>query len=455
MSLNRLFVIVAATLIAAAPQLARSGPDLGPNDVSVLMPPPATIADLGITLSVDELRFNGEPVWPDSAFSSLQTIANGSHGEVHAGGQVFRFDISPFNDRRLWHVASFRIVPSFPGSGPAYEAAFGRTTQVQMVVQPVTLSEGRPQVHDVAVHLIYKFLDGTEPLAGCPGSKAIPDVAAFERIAEDIAQLKADFVDGRLGPPIDPGAMPLGVHPGLDPATRNRADRARAIAAFRAFLERHLDPDRLAAMALAGVHLGVEPWIFMPLGHGPDGIWKPVPSAALFQPPDAPAVNYAEMLNFQIAGTVVPTPDTRNLDPISCQHNTSKEAPPDPGGRGGTSTSVLYQDGPNADVAAVVEVIADAARSHLFNTDCVSCHTETRIQIDFAADSEAELDRIAREENIDPAVLPRFNENVRNFGWFAFPPGTGRPDRPFPTVTRRAARETAASVEYFRAHFPD
>lgn len=455
MLLNWVFAIVAAALTAAIPQLARSGPDLGPNDVSVLMPPPRTSADLGITLSVNELRFNGAPVWPDAAFSSLQTIANGSHGEVHADGQVFRIDISPFDDRRLWHVASFRIVPSFPGSGPAYEAAFGRTTQIQMVLQPVTLLEGQPQVHDVAVHLIFKFLSGTEPLTGCPGPKAIPDVAAFERIVEDIARLKQDFVEGRLGAPIDPGAAPLGVHPGLDPASRSRADRARAIMAFRAFLERHLDPDRLAAMALAGVHLGAEPWIFMPLGHGPDGVWKPVPGAALIQPPDAPATNYAEMLNFQTAKTVVPAPDTRNLDPITCQHNTSKEAPPDLNGKGGTSTSVLFAEGPNADVAAVVAVIADPARSHLFNTDCVSCHTETRIQIDFAANSEAELERIAREENIDPGMLPRFNENVRNFGWFAFPAGAGHPGGPFPTVTRRVARETAASVDYLREHFPD
>ena len=455
MSLYRVFVIFVVALTTAVPQYARSGPDLGPNDVSVLMPPPTTRADLGITLSVDELRFNGAPVWPDIAFSSLQTIANGSHGEVHADGQVFRIDIAPFDDIRLWHVASFRIVPSFPGSGPAFEAAFGRTTQMQMVVQPVTLAGGQPQVQDVAVHLIYKFLSGTEPLAGCPGPKAIPDVAAFEHIAEDIARLKQDFIAGRYGPPVDPGAAPLGVHPGLNPATRSSSDRARAIAAFRAFLERHLDPTRLAAMALAGVGPDAEPWIFMPLGHGPNGVWKPVPMPALIQPPVVAATNYAEMLNFQVAGVVAPTPDTRNLDPISCQHNTAKEAPPDPNGLGGTSTSVLYAAGPNTDVAAVVDVIADPARSHLFNTDCVSCHTETRIQIDFAADGEAELQRIAREENIDPDMLPRVNENVRNFGWFAFPPGSGRAGAPFPTVTRRAARETAASVAYLRAHFPD
>ena len=106
-------------------------------------------------------------------------------------------------------------------------------------------------------------------------------------------------------------------------------------------------------------------------------------------------------------------------------------------------------------MAGVVDVIADPAQSHLFNTDCVSCHTETRIQIDFAEDSEAELQRIAQEEGIDPEVLPRFNENLRNFGWFAFPPASGGAYKPFPTVARRAARETAASVAYLRAHFPD
>ena len=451
----RMFAIFVVVLTIAVPQRGWSGSDLGPNDVSVLMPPPVTSADLAITLSVDELRFDGAPVWPDIAFSSLLTIADGSHGEVAADGRVFRIDLAPFADRRLWHVASFRIVPSFPGSGPAYEAAFGRTTQVQMVVQPVTLVDGRPQVEDVAVHLIFKFLAGTEPLPGCPGPRAIPDVAVFERIVEDIAKLKQDFAVGRLGPPVDPGAAPLGVHPGLDPATRSSADRGRAIAAFRAFLERHLNPDRLVAMALASGNPADGSWIFLPLGRGADGTWNPVPGAGLIQPPGAPATNFAELLDFGIAGTVAPAPDTRNLDPISCQHNTSKEAPPDPNGKGGTSTSVLYAQGPNANVAAVVDVIADPAQSHLFNTDCVSCHTETRIQIDFAADPEAELKRIAGEENIDPAVLPRFNDNLRNFGWFAFPAGSAQPGGPFPTVTRRAARETAASVAYLRAHFPD
>jgi hypothetical protein len=79
-------------------------------------------------------------------------------------------------------------------------------------------------------------------------------------------------------------------------------------------------------------------------------------------------------------------------------------------------------------------VIADPAKSHFFNTDCVSCHTETlRVK---------ELLNVSEIPGIDPAALPSDPWDVRNFGW----PPAERPVRAI--VTRRAAAETAAVVTF-------
>ena len=98
-------------------------------------------------------------------------------------------------------------------------------------------------------------------------------------------------------------------------------------------------------------------------------------------------------------------------------------------------------------------MVADPARAHFFNTDCLSCHTETRREIDAAADPGKTSDAIAAAEGIDPAAMPRGPEdsnpdfdkwNVRAFGWF---PGFNPPGaRAHATVVRRTARETAEVV---------
>jgi glutamine---fructose-6-phosphate transaminase (isomerizing) len=56
-----------------------------------------------------------------------------------------------------------------------------------------------------------------------------------------------------------------------------------------------------------------------------------------------------------------------------------------------------------------LDLIADPSRSHFFNTDCVSCHTETRRAM--------ELLKVKDILGINSAVLPNGSWNVRNFGW--------------------------------------
>ena len=83
----------------------------------------------------------------------------------------------------------------------------------------------------------------------------------------------------------------------------------------------------------------------------------------------------------------------------------------------------------------ILDLIADPNRSHFFNTDCVSCHTETRRAMDLLS--------VRDIPGIDTAVLPNGQWNVRNFGWS--PPIEGPVQG---TVTRRTAAETAAVVNF-------
>ena len=105
--------------------------------------------------------------------------------------------------------------------------------------------------------------------------------------------------------------------------------------------------------------------------------------------------------------------------------------------RQGSSTADLFANPPPppSRIEEILDLIADPAKSHFFNTDCVSCHTDTRRGMD--------LLNIRDIPGIDAALLPNGPWNVRNFGWS--PPIEGPVQA---TVTRRTAAETAAVVAF-------
>jgi mono/diheme cytochrome c family protein len=117
--------------------------------------------------------------------------------------------------------------------------------------------------------------------------------------------------------------------------------------------------------------------------------------------------------------------------------------------RKGLATAALFDLGDKKvtnpdDVAKVkqtADIVNDPARSHFFNTDCVSCHTATRRTIDLLQN--------ANIPGVNFAVLPKEKWNVRNFGWFpAFLRSRGATQIVEATATRRTAAETAAVVEF-------
>ena len=107
----------------------------------------------------------------------------------------------------------------------------------------------------------------------------------------------------------------------------------------------------------------------------------------------------------------------------------------------GVSTAELFPDGDAERMREIVSVIADPTQAHFFNTDCVSCHTETRREMDILGTDEIDAP-------IDPAVLPTELWNVRNFGWF---PSFLQRGALFATATRRTATETEEVLDAINA----
>jgi len=167
----------------------------------------------------------------------------------------------------------------------------------------------------------------------------------------------------------------------------------------------------------------------------PNGGFDPVPG------PTLDGQQFAQML--EPVGTVprvVPEPHTNNLNSITCKNDAVPTANLPIAERSGFSTADLFANplSPADKTKEALDVIADPAKSHFFNTDCVSCHTETRGTMD--------LLKIKDIPGIDSAALPNGPWDVRNFGWSPTPKGPAQA-----TVTRRTAAETAAVVTFINS----
>ncbi len=412
------------------------------NDVSILLAPPQNDADLAIAIT--DVEVAGVDVWSDEAFGRFLAIAGDQRfntvaaGEV-AGSAAASIGMSGFGNKADWHIAAVRIDPGAPGVSSAIAAEFGQSPQIRLVLQPVIGGE----VMDVAAHLIFNF---TKPQAArsddCPLPKFEPDEAAFQAVIDDVLVLKRRLSDGEIGDqPIDTSGD-LRIHPAADPDEVGTATQAAFHEALIGLLESHLHPQRLSAMAVMSLPQGApEPWIFVAMAPNPaTGDMVPVPSPALMQS-DRP--RFAQMLDARSGARVIPAAMTNNLNPITCKFevlaNNPAGSPVDPKG---VSTTELFPNGDADRMREIVEVIADPTRSHFFNTDCVSCHTETRREMDILGTAKVDAP-------VDPAVLPQELWNVRNFGWFpSFLENVVRrnPTEVAATVTRRTATETEEVV---------
>jgi hypothetical protein len=190
----------------------------------------------------------------------------------------------------------------------------------------------------------------------------------------------------------------------------------------------------------------------------------PQPPETGFIPMPAPTLDgsqYAQMLTglAQLQNKVVPIPYANNNFKdkfgnfaVTCINAANSSPGPQLDQRDGYVTADILNKRPSPEaprdtvvVQKVLDVIANPERSHVFNTDCVSCHTETPLfQLLLAKRTLP---------GIHPCALPRDNTyNTRAFGWavetFNNPTDPPPPDFYRPTVSRRAANETTKVVDY-------
>jgi hypothetical protein len=431
-------VIFGLACTPAAAQPAAAPSPLAANDVSILFPVPRTASDLDNLIALAELSGpSGSPqpsrLWSEADFASFLAIAE--RPAVQVAGQP---PISlPAEVKRIeaWFIAGIRIDAGAPGLSQEIIEQYGQQPQIRFIAQPVVrLSGGQIRVHDIAAHLIFSFSPRPDPSVppdraapGClPRQK--PDMAAFQTVVRDIVALRDQLAAGAFGGAMISTAGPLDVHPGLSgPSAKPFRD------ALKAMLQKNLVPQRLTSMAVMGLN-APEPWIFVSM------LKVPVGDQFAFQPVPEPTLDgsqVAEMLSFRGSQHMIPAPATNNQNPITCRH-AAFQPPLAAADRKGVATA-NFIDGALSEsrTQEIVDIIADPKQSHFFNTDCVSCHTDTRQAMDRIKDFTV--------PGVAPQVLPHENWNVRNFGWF---PSFFRPGVVDATVTRRTATETAEVVAF-------
>jgi hypothetical protein len=420
-------LLLAGIWCAGLPSLSASqAPSVQPrfdvNDVSFLWPPPTTKEDVDALVAGDTKTDDGSPLWPTAAFQAvLQRVKETAVANLGGGASKIRFDDGvedAFKKAATWKVVGFRVDPSAPGGHPDLVKQFGAMPQLRLILQPVTIDAGRIRVHDFAAHLVFGYFTGPAALP------FTPDRDKFREIVADLAALKAASTrptEGRLG-----------VHPALKTRDAGFASQVKA------FLARHTSPSRsrLFAISFMGVEVP-EPWIFLAMRVAADGTIVEAPQRTLGGKP-------AQMLAFLNTPRAQPVPVTTNVDPAAGK---------------GVSTGVLFAndvlgtlDAPALPGLArplhrdIPDLVANPQRAHFFNTDCVSCHTESTrrdlLQIP-EGDKAFRFAVAAGVSSVDPNVLPKSAWNVRNFGWFQ----RGSSGPTLATVTMRAANEAAESVD--------
>jgi hypothetical protein len=433
--------VIGTAAVAQAPAVQ----PLSPNDMSWLFPAPAVAADFDKLIAIRDLTAPNpqdptrtDPVWPDAAFqqflgiaASPATLVAGTQSQIGLPAEVQSID--------AWQIAGIRIDAGAPGLSNDIRDQFGQSPQIRLIVQPVTRdANGKPVVRDIAAHLIFNFVTDVPDAPAQPGCfpRNKPDLVTFKQIVAELATLRTKLSEGQLGAnKVTTAGTLLGVHPGLLDATTASKVRQE----MKAFLERHLSGRRLAAMAIMGLPQGkLAPWIFLSMLNVPPGAVPTLPNGG-FIPVHGPMLDgqqFAEMLNpVGRPERVVPTPHPNNRSPITCMNGAALPVGGPPiADRHGSSTADLFTNStlPPAQIRGILDLIADPTKSHFFNTDCVSCHTDTRLGMD--------LLNIKDVPGVDPTLLPNGSYNVRNFGW-----------SPRATVTRRTAAETDAVVAFINA----
>jgi len=408
--------------------------DFNANDVTILFPPPTSQSDMVKMIRLTD--FDDGRVLPQAIFNQAIALATGPAGTVKNTRHKIGFRSTPL--RQEWVISAIRIDPGAPGLSQDIFDKFGKSPQIRLVAQPIRNNDGALDVDDISLHLVYAF-HGPDQVGACALHNS-PDMLRFATAVDDLKAIKDKFASEH-----DVNTSgPLNVHPAFNVAGREFKD------ALQDFLNTHLTDDTLFAVSIAGIPQRFEPWIFLAMENTNTGL-RPIPSPAVIQPSQDPRqAHFSQMLNFTgDTPPVMPSPATRNRASIDCGINFPNSVTAQVPGAG-TSTAESFAGRESIDTVSAV--ISDAAASHFFNTDCVSCHTETRKQIDDVRPRSARaemVNKIAADSGIDPAVIPHGNWNVRVLGWAPIDELNNTPGA-HATISRRAATETHEVIECFK-----
>lgn len=325
------------------------------NDISFLWPVPNNAREADELIASDEKTADGKSqIWPKSAFDTFITTAptvgvKDSTGNTHQ----ISFDDGElrdtFNQQKTWKVVAMRIDPSAPGSSSKMVNERGSVPQIRLIMQPVTVDKsGQVIVHDYTAHLVYNFTKGNR-------RPAVPDKEKFTEIVNDLKRLKANLAASGTST----AGKTLGVHPGFE--GRNGQTFRNAL---KTFIKKHVAEENLAGVSFMGLE-PPEPWIFSAMVKQ-NGSFAQIPAPTL-------GGNKAQMLSFRDDKHVSPAPAPENL-----------------GNAKGISTTLLFKQDMENKLSSPVfanqarprfqeipDIIANPERAHFFNTDCVSCHSES------------------------------------------------------------------------------
>lgn len=416
--------IVLACVPGAAPPRAAQPLKFDVNDLSYLWPPASAPGEIGSLIAGDAGDEGGVSIWPEPIFKLLLETATSFSVDGSAGS--FRISFAGFEEefakRSTWKVVSFRFDPAAPGGHASFVSRFGETPQLRIVLQPMTIVGGRVKVHDVTAHLAYSFVKPG------PVAPAVPDEGAVRAIVKELDALRTTSNAGGASTAGD-----LRVHPGLQARVPGFAEKVRA------FLLRGIALGQLTDLAFMGIE-PPEPWIFFAMRRRPsDGAFVRVASEAVGR-------RDAQMLILRGGTPVVPQPTTSNTSPSGV--STAELFRPDAPDRLSTpvfagAVRPLHQDIP--------DIIANPHLSHVLNTDCVSCHTESTRRSVLkvpAGDGQFRFQRPEGVSGVDRGHLPQERWNVRNFGWFQNRAGDVRP-----TISMRTANEAAEAADFVNSKY--
>ena len=390
------------------------------NDVSFLWPAPAKKEDTDALISLSDFLADGaSPILPKNAFDALLAAAlqvQVNDSAMRPKQIIFGQFEAQFRQPKNWKIAAVRIDPSAPGTSPDLATKIGVLPQIRLIAQPVTVDNGVVTIHDTTAHLVFSYVINAKP-------PFQPDKQTFTEIVNDVRALKQFLKEKSV-----PTAGPLGIHPGLRTPVPGFPDKVRML------LRKHLNEKRLTAMAFMGVQRS-EPWIFFSMDRN-TGTWAPSKNPIIGGP--------AQMLIMSSGDRVRPGPSPANID-----------------GKKGVSTSLLFDpkinqtldqlvfaDVPNLKLKDIPDLIANPRLAHFFNTDCISCHTESTRRSLLSLDNYKSTFRFsipAGISGLDTSVANRGLWNVRNFGW--------GDTAGISTVTQRTANEAAESAAFINSNY--